>query len=160
MNRPSVLFRATTFFLVTALAIGTGFILPDATEAGPPVRGSARVSVHHGGSGGHGGGGSHGGGGGHHDTNVNVNVNHGGPGPGGGPGPSHGGHHHHDDGAAIVAGAITGLAVGAIVAAASMPPSCVTVVVNNVSYRQCGSTWYQPYYAGTEVQYVVVDPPR
>ncbi|WP_319524960.1 hypothetical protein [uncultured Desulfosarcina sp.] len=153
MNRPSVLFRATTFFLVTALALGTGFFLPVAAEAGPPVRGSARVSVHHGGPGGHGGGAPHGGGG-NHNTNVNVNVNHGGPGPGGPP------PHHHNDGAAIVAGAITGLAVGAIVAAASMPPSCVTVVVNNVSYRQCGSTWYQPYYAGTEVQYVVVDPPR
>ena len=25
---------------------------------------------------------------------------------------------------------------------------------------QCGSTWYQPQYAGTTVQYVVVNPPR
>lgn len=52
----------------------------------------------------------------------------------------------------------TAVAVGAIVN--SIPPNCQTVAVNGVSYSQCGSTWYQPQYAGTSVQYVVVNPPR
>jgi len=34
------------------------------------------------------------------------------------------------------------------------------VVVNGMSYYQCGSTWYQPRYAGSQVTYVVVNPPR
>jgi hypothetical protein len=34
------------------------------------------------------------------------------------------------------------------------------VVVGNVAYQQCGHTWYQPRYAGSEVSYVVVNPPR
>ena len=31
---------------------------------------------------------------------------------------------------------------------------------NGISYSQCGSTWYQPQYYGSSVQYVVVNPPR
>ena len=151
MKKIFVFSRPTSILLILALSMGTAFILANSAMAGPPMRNAAHMSVNHGGHGGHGGG--HGGGG-NHNTNVNVNVNHNGPGPDGGH------HHHHNDGAAFVAGAITTLTVGAIVAAASMPPSCTTVVVNNVSYRQCGSTWYQPYYAGTEVQFMVVAPPR
>jgi hypothetical protein len=30
------------------------------------------------------------------------------------------------------------------------------VLVNGVSYQQCGSTWYQPQYVSGSVQYVVV----
>jgi hypothetical protein len=58
------------------------------------------------------------------------------------------------------AAAITATAavVGSIVR--SVPPSCSTVVVNGVSYSQCGSSWYQPQYVGTTVQYVVVNPPQ
>jgi hypothetical protein len=52
----------------------------------------------------------------------------------------------------------TAAVVGSIVR--SIPPSCSTVVVNGISYSQCGSTWYQPQYAGTSVQYVVVNPPQ
>jgi len=37
---------------------------------------------------------------------------------------------------------------------------CSSVVVNGIGYSQCGSTWYQPYYSGTTVQYVVVMPPQ
>jgi hypothetical protein len=29
-----------------------------------------------------------------------------------------------------------------------------------MSYQQCGSTWYEPRFAGTSVSYVVVSPPR
>lgn len=62
--------------------------------------------------------------------------------------------------AAAVTGAValTAAAVGSIVN--TVPPSCVTTVVNGIAYQQCGSTWYQPQYAGTQVQYVVVNPPN
>ena len=85
------------------------------------------------------------------NKNVNVNVR--------GGGGYYGDYHHHNVGAAVVAGAVTGLVVGSIVAAASMPPSCTTVVSQGVTYRQCGSTWYQPQYAGSQVNYIVVNPP-
>lgn len=53
--------------------------------------------------------------------------------------------------------AVTAAAIGSI--AYSIPESCVPVDVNGVTYQQCGSTWYQPQYAGDSVQYVVVDAP-
>lgn len=75
--------------------------------------------------------------------------------------------HHHDDdwdhpvarGVAIgAAAAVTAAVIGSIVY--SLPPSCATVVVNGLAYQQCGSTWYQPQYAGSQVTYVVVNPPN
>ena len=48
-------------------------------------------------------------------------------------------------------------AIGSI--AYSIPPSCAPVYANGVTFQQCGSTWYQPQYAGTQVTYVVVNPP-
>ncbi|SHO53694.1 hypothetical protein [Desulfopila aestuarii] len=69
-------------------------------------------------------------------------------------------HRHNDVGRALVVGAIAGLVVGSVVTAASMPPACSDVYVNGYPYRQCGSTWYQPHYAGSQVNYVVVSPPR
>jgi len=60
--------------------------------------------------------------------------------------------------AAGVAGAVTSAALGSTVAA--LPPSCSTTVVNGIGYSQCGSTWYEPYYSGTTVQYMVVNPPQ
>jgi hypothetical protein len=33
------------------------------------------------------------------------------------------------------------------------------VVVNNVTYYQVGSSWYQPQYQGGQVTYVMVNPP-
>ena len=61
---------------------------------------------------------------------------------------------------AAVTGAVapTAAAIGSVVY--SVPPSCVTTVVNGMTYQQCGSTWYEPQYAGTSVQYVVVNPPQ
>jgi hypothetical protein len=52
----------------------------------------------------------------------------------------------------------TAVAVGTIVN--SVPPSCSAVMVGNVAYQQCGSTWYQPRYSGSQVTYVVVNPPQ
>ncbi|WP_421567256.1 hypothetical protein [Stenotrophomonas sp. PD6] len=89
------------------------------------------------------------------NRNVNVNVD----------------YHDHDDhwnrwddhpvatAAAVTAGvAITSAVIGSIVN--SVPPSCVTTVIDGMAYQQCGSTWYQPRYSGTTVQYVVINPPR
>jgi hypothetical protein len=58
----------------------------------------------------------------------------------------------------VTAGVTAGLAYGATVA--MLPSNCSTVVVNGIGYSQCGSTWYQPYYSGTNVEYVVVMPPN
>jgi hypothetical protein len=68
---------------------------------------------------------------------------------------------YHPVGTALAVGAtvaVTSAVVGSIVS--SVPPSCVPVQVGAVLYQQCGTAWYQPQYAGTTVQYVVVNPPR
>jgi hypothetical protein len=62
--------------------------------------------------------------------------------------------------AAVATAAVVGTAaiVGSVVR--TLPPQCSTMVVGNVAYQQCGSTWYQPQYSGSQVTYVVVNPPR
>jgi hypothetical protein len=35
----------------------------------------------------------------------------------------------------------------------------VTQVINGIAYSHCGSSWYRPQYAGSQVTYVVVNPP-
>ncbi|WP_411851157.1 hypothetical protein ACLB90_00690 [Stenotrophomonas sp. LGBM10] len=87
------------------------------------------------------------------NRNVNVDVDY------------HDDHWNHWDdhpfatAAAVTAGvAVTSAVIGSIVS--SVPPSCVTTVIDGMAYQQCGSTWYAPRYAGTTVQYVVINPPR
>jgi len=86
------------------------------------------------------------------NRNVNVNVNN----------EWHGGgccYHPVATAVAVTAAAVvTAAVVGSIVH--SVPPSCSTVVVNGLAYQQCGSTWYQPQFAGTSTTYIVVNPPR
>jgi hypothetical protein len=53
---------------------------------------------------------------------------------------------------------VTAAVVGSIVH--TLPPSCTMVVVNGLSYQQCGSTWYQPQLSGGSTTYVVVNNPR
>lgn len=61
--------------------------------------------------------------------------------------------------AAVTATAVvTAAVVGSIVY--SIPPSCSIVQIGAMVYQQCGSTWYQPQYYGSSVQYIVVNPPR
>ena len=62
--------------------------------------------------------------------------------------------------AAVVTGAAvaTAAVVGSVVN--TLPPSCHSTVVGNVAYQQCGSSWYQPRYSGSDVTYVVVNPPQ
>ncbi|HEX7991905.1 MAG TPA: hypothetical protein VF513_17290 [Stenotrophomonas sp.] len=90
------------------------------------------------------------------NRNVNVDVD------------VHDDHHDHWDdwddhpfatAAAVTAGvAVTSAVIGSIVT--SLQPNCVTTVINGIAYQQCGNTWYQPQYAGTNLQYIVVNPPR
>lgn len=52
---------------------------------------------------------------------------------------------------------VTAAVIGSIV---NTPPvGCMTTVINGIAYQQCGSTWYQPQYAGTSVTYMVVGHP-
>jgi len=60
--------------------------------------------------------------------------------------------------AVVGTAAVTAAVVGSMVH--TLPPACSSVVVGNVAYQQCGATWYRPQYAGTTVNYVVVNPPR
>ena len=61
---------------------------------------------------------------------------------------------------AVAAGVVVGAAVGTAIAASALPPACSAVVVNGVTYKNCGGAWYQPQYAGSQVTYIVVNPPR
>jgi hypothetical protein len=70
-----------------------------------------------------------------------------------------GGGHPVAAGAAFAAGAaVTSAAIGSV--AYSLPAACSVVVVNGISYQHCGSTWYEPQFAGTSVSYVVVGSPQ
>ena len=66
----------------------------------------------------------------------------------------------HPIGTAVAVGtaaAVTAAVVGSMVY--SLPPSCSSVRIDNVTYQQCDSTWYQPQYLGSDVQYIVVESP-
>jgi hypothetical protein len=165
--------RFVTLVVAMGLVIGTGWMLPQDAEA-RQVRGGTRTNVNRGGNV-------------NRNANVNrnrnanvnrntnvnrnanvnvnrnanVNVNrnvnvHGG---------YHGGgyYHDHDDGIGVggaIAIGVAGMAIGSMITAAALPPSCSTVSVNGITYQQCGSTWYQPQYSGSQVNYIVVNPPR
>lgn len=60
--------------------------------------------------------------------------------------------------ATAAAVATTAAVIGSMVY--SIPPSCSSMVVNGVTYQQCGSSWYQPQYVGSQLTYVVVNPPN
>jgi hypothetical protein len=42
----------------------------------------------------------------------------------------------------------------------TLPSSCSTVVYGVGTYQNCGGTYYQPSYSGTEVNYTVVEAPE
>lgn len=83
------------------------------------------------------------------NTHVNVNVNN--------RGGYYGGccYNHGPSVAGVIAASVaTAIVIGAIVS--SLPPRCTTFVSNGIAYQNCGGTYYQPQYAGGNVQYVVV----
>ena len=92
------------------------------------------------------------------DVNVNRPVNIGEINGGYGDWDNRWGYHPIARGAAWgAAAAVTSAAIGSVYY--SLPSSCVVVVDDGVTYHQCGSTWYQPQFVGTETQYIVVSPP-
>lgn len=85
------------------------------------------------------------------NRNVNVNVNH--------NSRYYGGRHYgYYRGSPLLAFS-TGLVIGSVIAASTMPTTCVTTYVNGISYRQCGSSYYQPFYEGDTLVYKVVTTP-
>lgn len=150
------LINSLTIALGVCLTISSLYLVPDSVCA-RQVRGSTRTNVHHSANvnksrnvnknv--------------NRNTNVNVNRNvdvdvhhHG----------YHGGYYDHDDGIGVggaIAIGVAGLAVGSMITAASLPPSCSMVPMNGITYQRCGNTWYQPQYAGSQVNYIVVNPPH
>jgi hypothetical protein len=70
-------------------------------------------------------------------------------------------HHHHPVATAVGVAAVataTAAVIGTIVH--TLPPACSAVIVNGITYQNCGGVWYQPQYAGPQITYVVVNPPR
>jgi len=65
-------------------------------------------------------------------------------------------HHHYYGGFA------TGVVVGSaatVTYVSTLPCTAKVVDVDGVHYYSCGSTWYRRSYSGSEVTYIVVDPP-
>lgn len=81
------------------------------------------------------------------NKNVDVNVNH-----------HHRRHYGHYHGRPLV-GFATGLVVGTMVAASTMPTTCTVVSVNGIKYKRCGNAYYQPIQEGDIVVYKVVNSP-
>ena len=67
------------------------------------------------------------------------------------------GNHYHPVARGAAVAATTALVMGAYYN--SLPTGCVTVVRVGVTYYQCGSSWLQPSYSGSNVTYVVVAAP-
>ena len=127
------------------------------------TRSKAPGSVNHGGGGNHGGNNKRGNVNidNSHNTNVNVSGNYRG---GYNNGGYYNGYHDHDvwdavgTAAAVTATvALTSAVIGS--ATTTRPPDCVQTNYGGATYLQCGSSWYQPSYVGSNVQYVVVGRP-
>lgn len=88
------------------------------------------------------------------NKNVNVNVNHNTRYYGG----HHRGYYGYYRGAPLMA-FTTGLIIGSVIAASTMPTTCTTVIANGVSYRRCDNAYYQPFYEGDTLVYKVVTSP-
>ena len=83
------------------------------------------------------------------NVNRNVNVSGGYYGPNYHSGPSVAG--------VVAATVVTAAVVGSVVR--TLPPSCSTVYANGFAYQNCGGTYYQPQYQGSNVTYIVVNQP-
>mgnify|MGYP007043344106 CR=1 FL=1 len=69
-------------------------------------------------------------------------------------------YHYHpvERGVAVgTAAAVTAAAIGAVVY--SLPSGCGYRMVHGVRYYECGGTWYEQRYAGSQLTYVVVPAP-
>lgn len=66
-------------------------------------------------------------------------------------------HHYHPVAAVAATAAVTAAVVGTYYR--TLPANCMVIYRSSVTYYQCGTTWYQPVYYGSSVQYVVVVAP-
>jgi len=89
------------------------------------------------------------------NQNTNVNVNRNVNVSGGYYGPSY--HSGPSVAGVVAATVVTAAVVGTVVR--SLPPSCTTVYANGFAYQNCGGTYYQPQYQGSNVTYIVVNQP-
>ena len=81
---------------------------------------------------------------------------------------AYGHHHYHNDwyDDNVVVGVVVGTAAGVAAAAAptttyvtTLPCQTIAIVANGISYYQCGDTWYQRSYAGSQITYMVTTAP-
>ena len=84
------------------------------------------------------------------NVNRNINVNH-----YGGVHHRHYGHYHGHP----ILRFTTAVAIGSMIAAATMPTTCTTVIANNITYKKCSNSYYQPFYQGDTLVYKVVVSP-
>ena len=96
------------------------------------------------------------------NTNVNVSGNNRNNGYHGGGGCCYNNHYDAWDAvgtavAVTAAVAVTSAIIGSVTT--TRPPDCVQTNYGNVTYLQCGSTYYQPNMVSGNVQYVVVNRP-
>jgi hypothetical protein len=72
-------------------------------------------------------------------------------------------HHHHSSYHSHYHPVARGVAVGTAIAigtrVATLPVGCTTIYRGGITYSQCGSVYYRPYYEGSTVVYVVVEKP-
>ena len=138
--RKTIVCKLTTPVALLAAAAGLNLALPDVADAGRQINNNTRTSVNRNTTV-------------NRNTNVNVNRN-----VDVDVDVDRNWHPVATAAAVTATVAVTSAVVGSIVH--SVPPSCVPVVINGITYQQCGTTWYQPQYAGSTVQYVVIAPPR
>ena len=89
------------------------------------------------------------------DIDVDVDVHH--------QGGYYGGGCCYHSGVGVAAAiATTAVVTAAIVGSRvnTLPPSCTVMIVNGITYQQCGGSWYQPQFVGGNTTYVVVIAPR
>jgi hypothetical protein len=137
--------RSTRYFVVSlGVAMLANVAAIDSAGATPPYRGSARTSVNR-----------------NENFNSNVNVNRNVNVNVNNEGWHGGGCCYHPVATAVAATAavaVTAAVIGSMVP--KLPPACTAVIVNGLTYQQCGTTWYQPQFVGTTTSYVVVAAPR
>ena len=138
---------ACAFGLMLALGLGYG---GDA-HAQREVRGGARTSVNHNVAANRNVNVNE-----NRNVNVNANVNRNVV-VAGRPGYNNDYHPVATAAAVTATAAVTAAAIGSMTR--TLPPSCAMTVVNGITSQNCGGTWYQPQYAGSQVTYVVVTPP-
>jgi hypothetical protein len=87
------------------------------------------------------------------DIDIDVDVDH-----------RHGGCCYNDNHGWGVAAAVatTAVVTAAVIGSTvnTLPPACTVVMVNGMTYQQCGNVWYQPQFVGTTTSYVVINAPR